>query len=285
MTKPMKIVALYNEKGGVGSTSLAAHLCCLARENGIRVAGISFDLTTELRGWIEPLGISWFDGLRHQEPDEGAELLVADIHGQARDIVLEPDLWVIPIEGRMSYENAIGLSDRLSGPILWLPNHIHGASFFFRYEIPPSLRRVEQHFPGVPRSHAIAEAGAERRLVWATDEGARSPGARYLRSALETVLERSGFALKAPAPRAPTQHPIADPAAAVRHAHAIAAALLDAELQSWPSPRMQGLAEEGLLDGMRDGADPGRDREIQRALADLADAMWDRAGVSPRARR
>ena len=87
MTKPMKIVALYNEKGGVGSTSLAAHLCWLARENGIRVAGISFDPTTELRGWIEPLGISWFDGLRHQEPDDGAELLVADIHGQARDIL------------------------------------------------------------------------------------------------------------------------------------------------------------------------------------------------------
>ena len=192
MTKPMKIIALYNEKGGVGSTSLAAHLCWLARENGIRVAGISFDPTTELRGWIEPLGISWFDGLRHQEPDECAELLVADIHGQTRNIVLEPDLWVIPIEGRMSYENAIGLSDRLSGPILWLPNHIHGASFFVRYEVPPSLRRVEQLFPGVPRSHAIADAGAERRQVWGTDEGARSPGARYLRSALEAVLERSG---------------------------------------------------------------------------------------------
>lgn len=280
-----KIIAFHNEKGGVGSTSSAAHLCWLARENGIRVAGISVDPTAELRGWLAPLGIPWLDGLKHETPSADTQLLVADIHSQAQDIPLGPDLWVIPIEGRTSYENAINLADRLHEPIVWLPTHIHGTSLYARHEVPPALGRVKQIFPGVPRSHAIAEAGAEQRLVWSTDEGARSPGARYLRSALETVLEHAGFTLTARAPRQPTPHPIADSAAAGRHAHAIAAALLDAELQSWPSSRIQALADEGLLDGNRDGVDPEHDRAIQRALAELTDALWDKAGVSPRGRR
>lgn len=278
------IIAFHNEKGGVGSTSSAAHLCWLGRENGLGVAGISFDPRVELRSWLEPLGIPWIDGLKTQElPD--VDLLVADIHSHVGDIPVDPDLWVIHFENRTSYENAISLSDRLDGPILWVPNHIHGTSPFARREVPPFLKRVEQLFPGVPRSHAIAEAGAMRRLVWSTEEGARSPGALYLRSALETVLQRAGFELTVRTPRHSASPPLADAGAAVRHAHAIAAALLDAEIQSWPSPRMEALADEGLLDGPRDGADPARDREIQRALAGLADALWDKAGVSPRGRR
>ncbi len=276
-----KIIAFHNEKGGVGSTSLSAHLCGLAREHGIRVAGISVDPTVELRGWIEPLGIPWIDGLGAQEPDDDVQLLVADIHGQARDIPLEPDLWVIPIDGRMSYEQAIGLSDRLNGPILWMPNHIHGSSFFARYEVPRSTGQVDQLFPGVPRSHAIATAGADRGLVWATGDGARSPGARYLRSALKTVLERAGFEVTERASASPPPPLSADPSASIRRAHAIAAALLDAELRHWPSSSIEALADEGLLDGDHDGADPARDLAIQRALADLASALWDRAGVAP----
>ena len=283
--KLAKIIALHNEKGGVGSTSTAGHLCWRGRENGLRVTGVSFDPTAELGQWLEPLGIPWIDGLKAQDLPDDVDLFVADIHSCADDIPVDPDLWVILIENRTAYENAIRLSDRLTGPILWVPNHIHGTPLFARREVPPFLKRVEMLFPGVPRSHAIAEAGAMGRLVWSTEEGARSPGALYLRDTLDRVLERAGFELKAPAPRVPTPPLITDGAAAVRHAHAIAAALLDAEIQSWPSPRIEALAREGLLDGARDGADPARDREIQRALAGLADALWDRAGVSPRGRR
>ncbi len=34
------IIAFHNHKGGIGTTTLAAHLCVLARELGIPVAGV-----------------------------------------------------------------------------------------------------------------------------------------------------------------------------------------------------------------------------------------------------
>lgn len=281
----MKRIAFHSTKGGVGTTSLAAHLCAVARDGGIRVAGLSLDPTGDLAQWLAPLDIPCLDGLRGEMPTADTELLVVDINTQIQDLPPEIDQFIIPIDGRMSYEHALRLSDRLPGAVLWLANHVHTPGFCVRFEIPRHLARVQQLLPGVPRSHAIAEAGAMRRLVWFTEEGARSPGALYLRSTLETVLERAGFELTVRTPRHSASPPLADAGAAVRHAHAIAAALLDAEIESWPSPRMEALADEGLLDGPRDGADPARDREIQRALAGLADALWDKAGVSPRGRR
>lgn len=279
-----KIVAFYNRKGGIGSTSSAAHLCWLARQNGIPVAGMSLDPRVELRSWLAPLGIPWFDALRDEEPTDDVQLVVADIHSHIDAVPFDPDLWVMQFDNRTAYENAIALSDELSGPILWLPNHINGSPTFLRYEVPSFLTRVEPLFPGVPRSHTIAEAGAKQQVVWHTEDGARSPGGILLRRVMESVLRRAGFEPAARGPAPFTAHPVEDNAA-VHHAHAIAAALLEQELQHWPSPRITALADEGLLDGERDGADPGRDLAIKHALRGLADALWDRAGAPPRGRR
>lgn len=51
------IIAFYNFKGGVGTTTLAAHTCALAHELGLRVAGVSADFKHELPRWLEGLKI------------------------------------------------------------------------------------------------------------------------------------------------------------------------------------------------------------------------------------
>ncbi len=48
------IIAFHNHKGGIGTTTLAAHLCVLAKELGIPVAGVSADFKKELPRFLEP---------------------------------------------------------------------------------------------------------------------------------------------------------------------------------------------------------------------------------------
>lgn len=280
----MKTIGFHSTKGGVGSTSLTAHACWLARENGIRVAGVSADFTRELPKWLAPLDIICLDGLSGEQPTEDLELLIVDINTQVQHPPLGLDLLVIPIDCRMSYEHAIRLSDRFPGPILWLANHIHAPGFCVRFEIPPYMKHVEQLLPGVSRSHTIAEAGADRKLVWHTPDGACSPGGILLHRALRSVLERAGFELKTREPR-PFEHmaalPTEDVSAARRRAHAITAALIEDELRDWPTPRMLDIAGEGLLEGEEDSE---VDQAVKRELRGLAEALWDRAGGAPRGR-
>ena len=279
----MKRIAFHSTKGGVGTTSLAAHLCAVARDGGIRVAGLSLDPTGDLAQWLAPLDIPCLDGLRGEMPTADTEVLVVDINTQIQDLPPEIDQFIIPIDGRMSYEHALRLSDRLPGAVLWLANHVHTPGFCIRFEIPRHLARVQQLLPGVPRSHAIAEAGAERKLVWHTEDGAVAAGSVFLRDALQTVLERAGFTLKSRAPRWYEQtspEPVADATAVTRKAHAIVASLVDAELRRWPSPGMLDLAREGLLTGLEEHEEGGElDPAVRRELGALAHQLWTAAGV------
>lgn len=278
----MTTIGFHSTKGGVGTTSLTAHTCALARENGLRVAGVHADPTRELPKWLAPLDICCFDGLSGEQPTEDFELLVVDIHTQIQRPPLELDLLVIPIDGRMSYEHAVRLSDRFPGPILWLANHVNAPGFCVRFEIPSHMKHVEQILPGVSRSHTIAEAGVDRKLVWHTSDGSCSPGGVLLRRALGSVFKRAGFELKARGPQ-PFEHtaglPIEDASAVVRKAHAIAAALIEDELRDWPTPRMLDIAGEGLLEGEEDSE---LDLAVKGELRGLAGALWDRAGGAPR---
>lgn len=282
----MMKIAFHSTKGGVGTTSLAAHLCVCAREGGIRVAGVSFDPTGELPKWLAPLDIPCLDGLRGETPTPDIELLVVDINTQIQDLPLGIDQYVIPIDCRLSYEHALRLSDRLPNAILWLANHVNAPGFCIRFEIPPHLGHVEQLLPGVSHSRAIAEAGADRKIVWHTEDGAHSAGAIFLRDALQSVLERTGFELTSRAPRwyqhTPTE-PAEDTTATVRKAHAIVASLIDAELRSWPSPRMLGLAREGLLGDLDELEEGGElDPAVKHELGALAKQMWTVAGIDRR---
>jgi hypothetical protein len=48
------IIAFHNSKGGVGTTMLAAHMCELARELGLRVVAVSAAIGDGLLRWYEP---------------------------------------------------------------------------------------------------------------------------------------------------------------------------------------------------------------------------------------
>ena len=187
------IIAFHNFKGGVGSTTLAAHMCVLAHELGIKVAGVSVDFTQELPRWLKGSGIPSIEiDLEHGDSD--ADLIVMDVHSQDEP-PLRPDVWVLPICDNASARNAGDVSDRLQGHLIWLGN-----KGFKIVEGPAHLvEDVELALP-MPFSRALLQAGEELAIVWNVPTLAPSSGAWALRATLRDVLVRAFVAVGVPLP-------------------------------------------------------------------------------------
>lgn len=122
----VKTIAFYNPRSGVGSTTLAAFACILAANDAIGVTGASLDPKRSLMRWlVNYQGIAWTDasGPSLAPQEECDDLLVLDVSStsQCTDI-LQPDLWVMPMCDRASYEAAVLAAPALMGPILWVWN-------------------------------------------------------------------------------------------------------------------------------------------------------------------
>lgn len=119
----MKTIAIYNAKGGVGSTVLATAFCIILARAGVRVVGASLDSNRELRQFLTRHGIPWFDALA--ELPEGEEVLILDVRSTTRIAGdLRPTLWVMPMDNRTAYENAINVMPELAGPALWVWSNV-----------------------------------------------------------------------------------------------------------------------------------------------------------------
>jgi hypothetical protein len=191
----MKTIAFYNFKGGVGSTTLAGHTCFRAAERGHHVVGASLGPTHDLQRWTMRASLPWHDAL--EGLPTACDLLVLDVHAHSTCIDnLRPDLWVMPMAGRMAFENAERITPSLAGPVLWVWN----GGRVWRDDVPAHLQaRVSMSPIVIPASRAIAETAETHGPAWATRPGARSPGAHALQALIADLLARVDM----PAPPAP----------------------------------------------------------------------------------
>jgi len=202
------IIAIHNFKGGVGTTTLAAHTCALARACGLSVIGMSVDFKQELPRWLAGTQIDCVElDLKNGQTD--ADLLVLDVQSHAAPPPIA-DVWVVPICDRLSNENAADVSDRLRGHLIWLGNMGR------EVVVPPALaEHVELALP-MPYSRALAQAADGQAVVWNVPELAESAGARSLRASLLDVLRRAYRAVGQAVP------PGLDPASSMAPSHDIA---------------------------------------------------------------
>lgn len=177
------IIAFHNFKGGVGTTTLVAHTCALAKACGIHVVGMSVDYKEELPRWLAGTQIECVElDLKHGQTD--ADLLVLDVQSHA---VPPPivDVWVVPICDRTSNENAADVSDRLRGHLIWLGNMGR------QVVVPASLAdQVELALP-MPYSRALAQTAEAQEILWNNPNLVESAGARSLRASLLDVLRQA----------------------------------------------------------------------------------------------
>ena len=177
------IIAIHTTRGGAGSTTIAAHICKLAQDQGVTVCAMSSDPAQELRRWLDPLAIPCIG----PEGDDSisATLLVIDVRTSSRPPI-GPDIWVVPISDRLAYEHAVQLSDGLMGEIYWLPV---GGYELGPESVPAYLRDTVVIAPNVPYSRAIHISSAQQRVVWSIDGLEKTPGAHALSRSLRTIFE------------------------------------------------------------------------------------------------
>ena len=176
------IIAIHNTKGGVGSTTLAAHLCALGRDLGWTVDAISADPTQELHRHLKPLDIRCLDpeSLDREAAEDDGDLLVIDVQ-TASSPPVSPDVWLVPVSCRLALEHAKALTDRLKGEVFWLP------TMSYEVTVPSYLEGVHV-LPSVPYSRAIIKAASQPGTVWSDPELALTPGAQALRESLTQLL-------------------------------------------------------------------------------------------------
>ena len=176
------IIAIHNTKGGVGSTTLAAHLCVLGGDLGWKVDAISADPTQELHRHLKPLDIRCLDpeSLGREAADDDGDLLVIDVQ-TASSPPVPPDVWLVPVANRLAQEHAAALTDRLVGEVFWIP------MMSYEVTLPTYLEGVEV-LPPVPYSRAILRAASQQATVWSDTELALTPGAQALRESLTQLL-------------------------------------------------------------------------------------------------
>ena len=177
------IIAFHNFKGGVGTTTLAAHTCALARACGLSVVGMAVDHKQELPRWLAGTQIDCVE-LDLKQGQTDADLLVLDVQSHAAPPPIA-DVWVVPICDRLSNENAADVSDRLRGHLIWLGNMGR------EVVVPAALaEQVELALP-MPYSRALAQAADAQSILWNVPELAESAGARSLRASLLDVLRQA----------------------------------------------------------------------------------------------
>ncbi|MBL8973896.1 MAG: hypothetical protein JNK56_25115, partial [Myxococcales bacterium] len=67
----MEIIVVRNDEvGGVGRTTIAAHIIFFAAELGLKVAGASIDGANNLRPWMRLAGLPWVDALCDDLPSD-----------------------------------------------------------------------------------------------------------------------------------------------------------------------------------------------------------------------
>lgn len=194
----MKIVAIYNAKGGVSTTTLAGNLTIFAAERGVRVRAATLGPEHDLERFIRRMGLDWHDALEGL-PTEG-DLLILDVHSHIDlPAVLEPDLWLVPMCNRTAYENAGRVLPSLTGPALWV--WTRGVAYC--HQIPAALRdRASFASVIIPRCPAVEESLISSAAPWYTPDGEGSPGSRAVQALAHEVLTRLDIPL-APATSLP----------------------------------------------------------------------------------
>ncbi|MBL9102754.1 MAG: hypothetical protein JNL82_17540 [Myxococcales bacterium] len=185
----MKIIVVRNDiVGGVGRTTLVAHLLFFAAEFGLKVVGASIDESNDLYPWLRPAGIRWVDATREDLPTD-VDLIVIDVGSSAKSVeVLRPSLTLIPVDRAAAEDCARKTAATVHGDAMRVRNY-QGLPLSDE-QLSPELRSLDVV---LTRCDQLAATGWSLRPVWASPLGAASAGARAMRELAAEVLHRVGL--------------------------------------------------------------------------------------------
>jgi hypothetical protein len=207
----MKTIAVYNNKGGVGKTTLAAHIIYRAEARGLRTIAVAMDRQGDLPKWLSGGDKGHRDGgvfdfgnhvtvvYSPDSPPEGlrgADLVVVDTPA-AIDIAarVSPDVWIAPCDGRMALEDLGNVAGAM------LANGAQVVLVFNRADVGgvrtlQAMQRAAKKVPGltvwpeiIPDSGPVKRAGEFYLPAWEVPYGEGTTGARAILAFADGVLD------------------------------------------------------------------------------------------------
>lgn len=211
----MHTVVFYNNKGGIGKTTLSVHLALFASTRRIRTMVVCLDRQGDVCRWLAKGDCRVHDGLFFKVNDylqvlfspmklpkniENIDLLIVDCP-PAVEVVDEvtADLWVVPLDGRLAMENLGNIHDSLckaKGAILLVLNRcdligkraLEGLRAAAR-QIPQAKLRDDP----IPTSAAIAKSAEYFKPVWEVPYGRDTQGDHAIQKLCSEILISQGL--------------------------------------------------------------------------------------------
>lgn len=197
----MKIV-VYNNKGGVGKTSLTCHVAFAAMECSYPLTVIDADRQNNTMQWLS--GGNW-DGDESYDkgsvhvttnPDDYEKGLVLIDAPPAFDFVQnvqDVDVWIIPVNGRFSIAGAMNVVEEIKsvngGRIVLVASMCEANTALGKVEL-TEIRKLNLElfkFP-IPRHDAVRKGEMQGIAAWQVPYGTRSSAAQHLKLFANWIL-------------------------------------------------------------------------------------------------
>lgn len=209
-----KTVAVYNNKGGVGKTTIATHIAFRAAGYRIKTLAVGIDPQGDMFEMISGGDKPKPDGATFDHSDAltclfspnnfprvpNTSLVVCDCPPAINTaLAAKPDLWLVPVDGRLSMTdlgNVLGDLQDAGGDIWVVINKLDSAG----KRVMNAAKSAASKLPGVtvwpnpiPDSAAIKRTGEYLRPIWNVPYGEGSDAEAALLDLCDAVLVQLGL--------------------------------------------------------------------------------------------
>lgn len=197
-------IAVYNNKGGVGKTSLVAHIGFRAIQLSKHITVLDADRQSNAMDWLSNgqwdgnslLEVGTIKLTTDIREAENSDITVTDCPPafEVVELYQDVDIWIVPVSGRFSVSGAINVLDSIKKVdkkprVVLVANMVDARTEFGRKEL-EEIRKlnVELFKLPIPRHDVVGKAEMSCVPCWDIPYGIRSLTAVNLRTFADWVL-------------------------------------------------------------------------------------------------
>ncbi|MBL9100970.1 MAG: hypothetical protein JNL82_08430 [Myxococcales bacterium] len=212
-----KTIGIYNNKGGAGKTTMAAHLAWYAEYQEIRTIAACIDNQGDLYRILSRGDGVMREGTFHERSPflsvvyspkkvpkfQNVELVLVDCPPAIEIAVsFSPSLWLVPIHGRLAFENmhnVLGELESSATDVLILKNNVGRGGKRMDHELRKAIAAIPKAKVcevEIPEAEAIDRTTDFYKPVWEVPYGSGTRAAVVMETFCRSFLANLGFKMK-----------------------------------------------------------------------------------------